>query len=311
MGTFTRSAFLFAASVLALAHVAPAHAQLSQSWVSGEGVDTNPCTRAAPCQTFSRAISVTNAGGSIECLDAGGYGNLTITKSIIIDCAGRAGGILALSPVSGVTVNGAGIKVVLRGLNIYGAGTGVNGIDFSNGASLHVENSTISRFSFGIYCHPPAGVTARLVVVDSSISEMLEGVRVIPTGSAIANVEILGSSIDRNREGLVSHASAPGSVRLMIENSSFSLNGGTGIAISGVDGAVNALISNSVIADNSNHGLWTNGSLAFVRISSTTTSGNTNGWTYLGGAQLLSFQDNGLGLNLSADGSRSGTIDPQ
>src|SRR5579859_7797463 len=64
---------------------APAHAQASRTWVSGVGDDVNPCSRTAPCKTFAGAISKTAAGGEIDCLDPGGFGAVTITKSIIIE----------------------------------------------------------------------------------------------------------------------------------------------------------------------------------------------------------------------------------
>src|SRR5262252_8106873 len=74
----------------------PAHAQASRTWVSGVGDDVNPCSRVAPCKTFAGAISKTTPGGEIDCLDPGGYGAVTIMKSITIDCgAGKVGSILA------------------------------------------------------------------------------------------------------------------------------------------------------------------------------------------------------------------------
>lgn len=85
-----------------------AHAQASRTWVSGVGDDANPCSRTAPCKTFAGAISKTAASGEIDCLDPGGFGTITITKPIIIDCAGgmsgQAGGILSAG-VPGITVN--------------------------------------------------------------------------------------------------------------------------------------------------------------------------------------------------------------
>src|ERR1700720_4077592 len=65
-------------------NVAPAQAQASRTWVSGVGDDANPCSRTAPCKTFAGAISKTAAAGEINCLDPGGFGALTITKSITI-----------------------------------------------------------------------------------------------------------------------------------------------------------------------------------------------------------------------------------
>src|SRR5271168_4188270 len=83
---------------------APAHAQATRTWVSGVGDDANPCSRTAPCQTFAGAIPKTAAGGEIDCLDPGGFGTLTITKAITIDCQGTLGSILA-SATNGINVN--------------------------------------------------------------------------------------------------------------------------------------------------------------------------------------------------------------
>src|SRR3954470_24261538 len=74
-----------AAAVVVLAS-APANAQASRTWVSGVGDDANPCSRTAPCKTFPGAISKTAVGGEINCLDPGGFGAVTITKSLTIDC---------------------------------------------------------------------------------------------------------------------------------------------------------------------------------------------------------------------------------
>jgi hypothetical protein len=62
-----------------------AYAQATRTWVSGVGDDANPCSRTAPCKTFPGAISKTAAGGEIDVLDPGGFGSVTITKSITID----------------------------------------------------------------------------------------------------------------------------------------------------------------------------------------------------------------------------------
>jgi hypothetical protein len=123
------------------------NAQATRTWVSGVGDDVNPCSRTAPCKTFAGAISKTATNGEISCLDPGGFGAVTITKSITIDCVGTLGSILA-SGTNGVVINitaVADIKkaVRLRGLTIDGAATGLNGIRFLAGNSLNVENVVI------------------------------------------------------------------------------------------------------------------------------------------------------------------------
>src|SRR6266853_1219328 len=97
--------------------LSPAAAQATRTWISGVGDDVNPCSRTAPCKTFQGAISKTVAGGEINCLDPGGFGGVTITKSITFSCEMGTAGVL-VSGTPGITINaGAADTVVLRGLD--------------------------------------------------------------------------------------------------------------------------------------------------------------------------------------------------
>src|SRR5215472_3590084 len=98
-----------------------ASAQATRTWVSGVGNDANPCSRTAPCKTFAGAISKTAAGGEIDALDPGGFGALTITKSITIDGGGGQVASVLASGTSGIVV-AAGLTdvVTLRNLRING-----------------------------------------------------------------------------------------------------------------------------------------------------------------------------------------------
>ena len=96
-------------AILLFAFASPAFAQASRTWVSGVGDDVNPCSRTAPCKTFAGAISKTATNGEINVIDSGGFGAVTITKSITIDGQGAHASILAAN-VNGITVNGAGIN---------------------------------------------------------------------------------------------------------------------------------------------------------------------------------------------------------
>src|SRR6266446_5588452 len=115
--------FLFSSQIL--------FAQAIRTWVSGVGDDVNPCSRTAPCKTFAGAISKTAAGGEINVLDPGGFGAVTITKSITISSTFEAS-VLAVGQ-NGITVfpglTGLPSKVILKGLDIEGVnGTGASGI---------------------------------------------------------------------------------------------------------------------------------------------------------------------------------------
>jgi hypothetical protein len=136
--------------ILSMAIAAFASAQATRTWVSGVGDDVNPCSRTAPCKTFAGAISKTASPGIINCLDPGGFGAVTITKSITLDCTGTLGSILS-SGVQGIVIN-TGLttdKVVLRGLDINGAGTtlGTNGINIIQAGSVSVYNCNIANYS--------------------------------------------------------------------------------------------------------------------------------------------------------------------
>src|SRR5687767_13598389 len=126
---------------------APAMAQATRTWVSGVGDDVNPCSRTAPCKTFAGAISKTAASGEISALDPGGFGAVTITKSITLNGDGTLAGILAAG-TSGIIVNaGATDKVIIRNISINGFNSGFNGIRYLAGGTLTVENVTINGFN--------------------------------------------------------------------------------------------------------------------------------------------------------------------
>src|ERR1700712_226303 len=115
-------AVFFTAGVL---YSAPAAAQATRTWVSGVGDDANPCSRTAPCKTFAGAISKTAATGEINVLDPGGYGAVTITKSISIISDHVEAGVL-VGATNGIIINvpNASDRVLLEGLDIDGAGVG-------------------------------------------------------------------------------------------------------------------------------------------------------------------------------------------
>src|SRR5687767_1948185 len=153
---------------------ATAHAQATRTWVSGVGDDANPCSRTAPCKTFAGAISKTATGGEINVLDPGGFGGVTITKSITISSEGFEAGVL-VSGTNAIVINATTTSnVVLRGLDIEGLGTGLVGIKVLGGlGSLHVEKCTINNFrgsnSSGIEVSPTTAATTRVFIKDTIV----------------------------------------------------------------------------------------------------------------------------------------------
>lgn len=146
------SKFRFTFKVLALAifmfaSVSIAQAQASRTWVSGVGDDANPCSRTAPCKTWAGAISKTAACGEIDALDPGGFGAVTITKSITLDGTGTFASILA-SLVTGITINAASTDVItIRGISINGFCNGIRGMNILQAKTVNVEDCVIFRFA--------------------------------------------------------------------------------------------------------------------------------------------------------------------
>jgi hypothetical protein len=122
-------------------------AQATRTWVSGVGDDANPCSRTAPCKTFAGAISKTATGGEINVLDPGGFGGVTITKSITIRSDHLQAGVL-VSGTNAIVINApASDRIVLEGLDIEGLGTGLNGVSILAGKEIYIVRCSIRHFT--------------------------------------------------------------------------------------------------------------------------------------------------------------------
>jgi hypothetical protein len=324
-----KSALAFSALFLAPFVASPASAQATRTWVSGVGDDVNPCSRTAPCKTFAGAISKTAAGGEINCLDPGGFGTVTITKSITIDCRGTFGSILA-SNTNGINVNDSAsgfpgtIRVILRGLTINGAGggaqnasgnpgTGLIGINFTSGALLVVEDVLIQRFNSGsaagISFRPSAA--AQLMVSDSVIADNGAaaaggGIVVNPSGAAgNARVQILNTRILRNvHEGI--RADATGNtngnpITVNIESSQIAGSNSVGVVLAGSAGLsfLRATVINSVVNNNA-IGLHAFGPGSRIEVGESTLTDNTTPLQFTGGGVIFSYGNNRTSGNGSA-----------
>src|SRR5205807_6965352 len=126
----------FAVSLLA---AESARAQATRTWGSGVGDDNNSCSRTAPCKTFQGALNnnKTAPGGEINCLDPGDFGPVTIRFSLTISCESGTAGIAATNGATGIRINaGATGVVTLRGLDLDGQGSGVEGIGIGSAEAV-------------------------------------------------------------------------------------------------------------------------------------------------------------------------------
>src|SRR6202171_1556116 len=160
--------------VFCLACSSLAKAQATRTWVSGVGDDVNPCSRTAPCKTFAGAISKTAASGEINCLDPGGFGGVTITKSITLNCHEVFGSIL-VAGTNGILIAAAATdRVVLRNLQIQGLlGTnnpGTNGIRISSAAVVSIEDCVITQFSQQGISDARTNANGKLFIKNTTVS---------------------------------------------------------------------------------------------------------------------------------------------
>ncbi|HEU0134315.1 MAG TPA: hypothetical protein VFR28_05790 [Allosphingosinicella sp.] len=307
----------------------PASAQATRTWVSGVGDDVNPCSRTAPCKTFAGAISKTAAGGEINCLDPGGFGAVTITKSMTISCPYTEGG--ALAGGNGIVVNDGATAtpntavVVIRGLDIFGVNPPSNGIRFVAGAALHVEDTVIRRFnaanSFGISFAPPA--SSRLYVnnvriTQNGTSASGGGILIQPSGTGVARAVIANSQIqDNGRIGVSVQMAGTSGVgnNVSIDNSVVSgTTAGDGIVAVSGGTAVNVMVTNSHVAYNGLNGIIGSGGGVVMRVGNTTVTGNAftagSGVVAAPGSLIHSYGDNRVNAN-QVDGGFSSVIAKQ
>ena len=215
---------------------APAQALNTVSFVSiFTGEDTYLCNNpAAPCETISGALSKTEPGGEIKCVDNHVDGVFTIEKPITIDCApgslisGRNGS-------SGITINldeatyPNGV-VTLRNLNLSGAMNsplppGADGIRvIGGGAAVHVESCSIQDFAEqGIDFAPTSSVD--LFVRDTNISNNANGGVFVHPAAAAVRGSVSSTNLDQNGGFGLAVAKASGAgVAITIEDTQVERN---------------------------------------------------------------------------------------
>jgi hypothetical protein len=319
MGTAMRRSAFASTALLAALVAGPVAAQATRTWVSGVGNDANPCSRTAPCKTFAGAISKTAPAGEISVLDPGGFGALTIGKSISIngEWGGEAGVLASLT--TGIIVNaGANDIVNIRGVMIEGAGNGTNGIRYLAGGALHVQNTVIRGFrgssvgnNNGILVNPTGGSLVidldNVVLADNgTLANGGAGLSIKPTGSATVRatatrVQALNNQIGINVDGDL----GTGAIDLTVSDSTVARNAGDGISSkspNGTDALVRVTVDSSAVSNNGAIGIHSVGQRSTVRVKDTISTAN-----FAAGLQgnnsgiLASYGDNGSGGNGAAN----------
>jgi hypothetical protein len=276
--------------------VGTAQAQATRTWISGVGDDANPCSRTAPCKTFAGAISKTAAGGEINCLDPGGFGGVTITKALTIACEGVTAGVLVSGTNAIVVSAGASDNVTLRGLDINGLGTGLNGIRFLAGKALLVENVQIYGFTTnGIDVALGAGGSS-VDVKDTRINNVGgDGIKATTSAGAVS---VAADHVNISRAGNGVEA-AVGAVATVSNSVIYGTNNGLLASAGGakLQGKDNVLANNNIGAGTSVAG-------ATIGLTNNFLFGNNTAIGVAASSTFISAGDNKLSGN-GADGSPS------
>jgi hypothetical protein len=266
-----------------------ANAQATRTWVSGVGDDANPCSRTAPCKTFAGAISKTAAAGEINCIDPGGFGALTITKSIAIKCDSDPEAGVLVSGTNGFVVSAASTDIVwISGIDFEGLGPtalSLNGIKVLSAAMVTVSNCTIRGFGStngtdgnGIFLNNTG--TTKLDVYDSLIADNANvGIEIKPQAGASANVEISRTRAANGAVGIRANGSTSTAMNMDITDSVVTQNGGSGVAIATGSTNTNVMVTRTAVSYNAGFGLnAATGGVLRVGYSSITGNGTaTNG----------------------------------
>ncbi len=250
--------FLCVLSTALLVGLSSGACAAARTFVATGGSDGNTavnCSRAAPCRSFASALTVTNAGGEIIVLDSGGYGPVTIDKSVsIIAPEGIYAGISVPSG-NGITIATGGIHVVLRGLDINSDGADADyGIAMTSAqGTLLVENCRISGFSkasphrAGLFVNAFAEVrVVRSVFRRNHIGALFQG---------MVRAQVSDSQFANNVGGLTANSEAASDRSRVTVERTVSSSNGNGFSAYAFAGATQLALKDCVASENTSNGI--------------------------------------------------------
>jgi hypothetical protein len=290
---------------------APAHAQATRTWVSGVGDDANPCSRTAPCKTWAGAESKTAPGGEIDALDPGGFGAVTIVKSLTLDGGGGQVASILVAGTNGVNVSAASTDVVIirnvRFDGLLGNGgnagnAGLTAIQFNTGAVLIVEKCEIFGFANnGIGIVPTTNskvLISETHIQNAAFNANTAGILIQPTANV--NVSISKSWVESMAQSAIfASGGGVGNIRLNVKDSVISGFGGVGVQVTSAGGATSVVgeVTGSQISNGST-GAAVSGANGTLTLGENSISNNVTGVSAPSGT-LLSYKNNMIADNVS------------
>ena len=258
-----------------------AYAQATRTWVSGVGDDANPCSRTAPCKTFAGAISKTAAGGEIDTLDPGGFGAVTITKSLTIDGVGGGESSVLVSGTNGIVISALATDIVtLRNIQVTGIGSGLHGVKVLTAGRVNLDNVAIFGF------------TNRGLEIETTSNTFVEvrncnfwnnaqgGIGVFPpSGTPTIKVQVDHSAITQSGVAAgaafgVSASSGTATIRIVATDSNISENSASNVNADG--GGVSIFLDNCSLSNGQQDGVRASsgGTVSIARCSIVGNGGN-------------------------------------
>jgi hypothetical protein len=253
---------VLAAVLLPALHAPAAHAAGTyfHTWVSRGGSDSNTCIPASPCKTFQYALSQTEDGGELSCLDSGSFSQFVITTSVTIDCNGTVATPNSdhfFEQFDEIQINAPGKVVTLRGLNLTGERTtAANGISILAATAVYIEDCVIQNFQLkGILDQRTTGGTK--LAIKNTVIRNIGSAGIVVAASAknsavLENVHSIG-----NIYGI---AVAAGN-NVVINRSVMSENSAAGIE---ADPGAYVFVDNTEISQNANYGIYALGTVGLA-----------------------------------------------
>jgi hypothetical protein len=305
----------FAAALTAILAVIPAQAQVTRTFVSASGSDSNNCANVAtPCRHFAAAFAATAINGEIYVLDPANYGSLTINHAVSIQGHGW-GSIAPVIGGNGITINAPSTDAVnLDGLTIDGTSLAANGIVFNSGRSLTVENCVVRNMGgmgFGLIFLSTATTAQKLSVSNSYFTDnSIAGMSIVTQSSGAVTATIDRTVFDGNGgTGLfVSGSSGTGPLSVAVTDS-VAANGGNGFTVQSFtsQSVTNLALTRSQSVGNSINGLMASGANATLWLAQSTVTGNAASFSINPGGAINSYGDNYLA---AANGAPTGSLTP-
>jgi hypothetical protein len=292
-----------AAALLCVASVSPSYAQTTR-FVSGGGLDGNPCTLGSPCRTIGHALVVAGNGGTVSCLDAGPYlESINNTLSFTLDCRGvvypsSSGFVISIQPPTGQVVTFRNV--------IFDGERSADGAVSISGGRVVFENCTFQNFTASpgeAIQFAPSVAGSQLTITGSvftnnGVAGSGGGIIVQPSG-VTAGVVIERTQVTGNTYGIVANGFAGGTALVEVRNSTIADSVFDGIWAVTQGTTASVVVEHSASIRNGGSGANAQGAGAYVSLRDSTVDWNATGLTTSGGGLILSYQNNLIAGNLS------------